>query len=526
MGSRAKRLLFLAHRWLGIVLCLFFAMWFVSGVVMMYVGYPKLTESERLHHLPPLRATAPMLAPHTALERAGVTGLLASLRLAVASGGRPVYLAEPADHDAAGGKPLPPGRYTIVIDAYSGQRMAGADAARAMASAVAWAGSDTSAKYAGAVDEDAFSHTRNLDGHRPLHRVQLADADQTLLYISGRTGEVVRDASRHERVWNYAGAWIHWLYPLRGGGLDRYWANTVNWLAIAGCVMVLAGATAGLLRWRFRQPYRSGARTPYPDAIMRWHHIGGLLFASIAGTWIFSGLMSMNPWHIFDIGAAPLRMAAIEGSSLQLTESDAAPQVLLAAASGSVRELRWTRVLGQTRVMAQYAQGAPVILDSHSTRRVAIDSGALQSVARGLLEAPLLRTVMQTEYDFHYYTRDAHAMTGGSAKPLPVLRLEFGDAQQSWVYLDPHTGAMISRSDKGKRANRWLFSLLHSWDFLPLLERRPLWDVLLLALSAGGALISFTGIVIAWRRLGRKLRRVQSSRTGEIPATPGQHPSA
>jgi uncharacterized iron-regulated membrane protein len=133
---------------------------------------------------------------------------------------------------------------------------------------------------------------------------------------------------------------------------------------------------------------------------------------------------------------------------------------------------------------------------------------------------------MQTEYDFHYYTRDAHAMIGGSAKPLPVLRLEFGDAQQSWVYLDPHTGAMISRSDEGKRANRWLFSLLHSWDFLPLLERRPLWDILLLAFSAGGALISFTGIVIAWRRLGGKLRRAQSSRAGEVFAKPGQHPSA
>jgi hypothetical protein len=507
MGSRAKRLLFLAHRWLGIVLCLFFAMWFVSGVVMMYVGYPKLTEAERLHHLPPLPAKSAMLAPHTALATAGVTGPLASLRLAVASGGQPVYLAEPAGHATAGGKPPPAGRYTIVIDAYSGQRVPGADAARAMASAAAWAGGDAAASYAGAIDEDAFSHTRNLDGHRPLHRVQLADPEQTLLYISGRTGEVVRDASLHERVWNYAGAWIHWLYPLRGGSLDRYWANTVNWLAIAGCVMVLAGATAGLLRWRFRHPYRSGTRTPYPGAVMRWHHIGGLLFAVIAGTWIFSGLMSMNPWRIFDTGAAPLRMAAIEGSPLQLTERDAAPQALLAAASGSVRELRWTRVLGQTLVMAQYAQGAPVILDSHSAQTAAIDAGALQSAAQGLLEAPLLRTVMQTEYDFHYYRRDAHAMTGGSAKPLPVLRLEFGDAQQSWVYLDPHTGAMINRSDSGKRTNRWLFSLLHSWDFLPLLERRPLWDALLLVLSAGGALISLTGIVIAWRRLGRKLRQ-------------------
>lgn len=44
-STRAKRWLYLTHRWAGIVLCLFFAMWFISGVVMMCVGYPKLTRS-------------------------------------------------------------------------------------------------------------------------------------------------------------------------------------------------------------------------------------------------------------------------------------------------------------------------------------------------------------------------------------------------------------------------------------------------------------------------------------------------
>ena len=51
MLPHAKRWLYLVHRWAGVVLCAFFAMWFVSGVVMMYVGYPKLTATERLEHL-------------------------------------------------------------------------------------------------------------------------------------------------------------------------------------------------------------------------------------------------------------------------------------------------------------------------------------------------------------------------------------------------------------------------------------------------------------------------------------------
>ncbi|WP_246884322.1 PepSY domain-containing protein, partial [Pseudomonas protegens] len=32
-----KRYLYLWHRWLGIVACLFMALWFISGVVMLYV---------------------------------------------------------------------------------------------------------------------------------------------------------------------------------------------------------------------------------------------------------------------------------------------------------------------------------------------------------------------------------------------------------------------------------------------------------------------------------------------------------
>ncbi len=50
--------------------------------------------------------------------------------------------------------------------------------------------------------------------------------------------------------------------------------------------------------------------------------------------------------------------------------------------------------------------------------------------------------------------------------------------------------------------------MLHSWDWLPLLERRPLWDVLLIVLSLGGAVMSVTGVVMGWRRLGVKLRAI------------------
>lgn len=510
----AKRWLFLIHRWLGIVVCAFFAMWFVSGVVMMYVGYPKLTAAERLAHLPPLDPAAALLGPREALDVAGLRGPLQELRLAAASGGRPTYLAVPLPDKSgaqSGQRRRAPGAGTVVIDAGSGVVLKGVDSARALASAAAFAGPGISMTYEGPISEDAFTHSRGLDSHRPLHRVQLDDPARTLLYVSGTTGEVVRDAPRAERLWNYAGAWIHWLYPFRGNVFDPYWTDIVNWLSIVGIAVTLTGTVVGIMRWRFRGTYKRGSHSPYQGAMMRWHHITGLLFAAVTLTWIFSGLMSMNPWRIFDTGAPALRTEAMEGGRLAIGPDAATPAALLADVSHGVRELRWTMAEGRSLVLASGPTGRPAVLDAVSGHAHPIDAGRLRASVARLLPDAVTRIEVLTAYDTYYYARDAHTMMGGGEKPLPVWRVVFADAHDTWVHVDPHTGTVLGRIDSGRRWSRWLFAMLHSWDWLPLLERRPLWDIVLVVLSLGGTALSLTGVVIGWRRLGRKLRSAHRS---------------
>ena len=505
----AKRGLYLLHRWLGVVLCAFFAMWFLSGVVMMYVGYPKLTPAERLAHLPPLRAAAqgprPLLEPQEALQRAGLAGPLRDLRLAVASGGRAVYLAVPAADPPDAAQRARRAQAAVVVDALTGERLRQVDAAHAVASARTFS-RDSGARiaYQGTLDEDAFTHSRALDVHRPLHRVHLGDSADTVLYMSGTTGEVVRDAPLKERAWNYAGAWIHWLYPLRGNMFDRYWTDIVNWLSIAGIVLTVTGTVVGVLRWRFSGRYKTGSRTPYRGLMMRWHHVFGLVFAAITFTWIFSGLMSMNPWKIFDSGAPPLRQQAMDGGPLQLPAQPATVQALLSGASPNVRELRWVQNAGHALVLALSPGGAPTVLNAATAFPHQWVPGEVEQAASRLLPHAVARTETLTAYDLHYYDRASHTMTGGGDKPLPALRLVFDDTQATWVHIDPHTGAVLGRTDRYRRASRWLFSMLHSWDWLPLLERRPLWDVVLIVLSLGGAVLSATGVVIGVRRLAAK----------------------
>jgi hypothetical protein len=45
---RWKRLNYLLHRWIGILLGVQLLAWFISGIVMMHYPYPALTESKEL----------------------------------------------------------------------------------------------------------------------------------------------------------------------------------------------------------------------------------------------------------------------------------------------------------------------------------------------------------------------------------------------------------------------------------------------------------------------------------------------
>ena len=168
---------------------------------------------------------------------------------------------------------------------------------------------------------DQWTVSGSLSPFRPLHRVALHDEAGTELYVSGRTGEVVRDTTSHERIWNWLGANLHWIYPFQLVRHRDLWTDIVVWLSIAGMLLAVTGLAAGLLRWRFKRRYRNGRRSPYLGWA-RWHHMGGLVAGIFVLTWIFSGLMSMNPWKLFPAKtAAPDELVRFSGASLTRARS-------------------------------------------------------------------------------------------------------------------------------------------------------------------------------------------------------------
>ena len=538
--SHIKRWILLGHRWLGIGMCLLFFLWFLSGMVMMYVGHPKLTWQERLEHLSPLEASQPLLSPADAFRQAGIHGTVTDLRLANARAGQPVYIAQVRPDS----KPAPdaprPEPHLVALDARTGALLPPTDPATALASAQAYLeqgepshpssssappassprqpsataqGAPGKPLYQGITAEDAHTHSKAMDLHRPLHKVLLPDADQTLLYISGTTGEVVRDAPRLERGFNYLGAWLHWLYLFRDTAID--WTELIIWLSIIGIVSVISGFLSGIIRWRFSRPYRSGSRSPFAPGALRWHHILGLIFALTTFTWIFSGLMSMNPWDIFEADDSIIDARRISSPDIQPSHATATPQALLASATTPVRELQWHTLLGKTRVKAirthEVPPGSadqPVLLSARTGKPYNLEPERLRSALFTLQPGYPPRIDILRQDDFYYYSRAEHTMGGGrKPHPLPIWRVRYDDPNQTWLHIDPTTGQVLNEMDSYQRAERWLFALLHSWDWLPLLRNRPLWDIVMLVLAAGGLALSATGIWIAGQRLHIKTRR-------------------
>jgi hypothetical protein len=119
------------------------------------------------------------------------------------------------------------------------------------------------------------------------------------------------------------------------------------------------------------------------------------------------------------------------------------------------------------------------------------------NAARRLLpEAPLVHAEVLQAYDFYWY---AHH----SPRLLPVLRVAFDDAHSTWFHIDPVTGDVLERLDTSRRVQRMLFNALHSPNFPLLLAHRPVWDLLVVALSLLGLALSVMAVLVAWNWVWR-----------------------
>jgi uncharacterized iron-regulated membrane protein len=325
--------------------------------------------------------------------------------------------------------------------------------------------------------------------------------------VSERTGQVVRDTTRWERGWNWLGAVVHWIYPAMLRQHPGLWSDVVIYISLGGCLAALSGIVVGYWRLRVRRKYKSGSVSPF-HGWQYWHHVGGLLCALFVCTFIFSGLMSMNPWGVFDNKGESARQqtARFTGGELDLARfTPAVKSVAAALPAGFVpRDVEWLQQANQAYLLFIDGTGRRIPMAAGRDEAPAPIKDMPERVAalapRLLPDAHIIDSQTLTRFDDYYYSHHQRY------RPLPVLRVRFDDAAKTWYHIDLVSGEVRARLTHTDRVQRWLYNGLHSLDLRMLMGHRPLWDIVVILLSALGIAFSLTGMVIAWRRLKHKAK--------------------
>jgi hypothetical protein len=228
--------------------------------------------------------------------------------------------------------------------------------------------------------------------------------------------------------------------------------------------------------------------------------------------WVFSGMLSMDPWG-WSPDTVPTREQRDRFSGGPIVAADLTVERLRRAVSAFLprlpKEVELLRVRGH-----YYAAAAGGIVSLEQPQLGAADQlppDLVVGAARAVMpDAAIEGMHWMDEYDAYYYDRGGIRSTsapGASAdRSLPVLRVRYSDPQKTWLYFDPRHGTIARKEVRSSRINRWLYHGFHSFDFPFLYYRRPLWDVVVLVLSAGGLLLAATTLTASWRRVKRAWR--------------------
>ncbi len=480
-----RRTLYVTHRWLGIAGCLLFVLWFLSGLVMMYVRLPVLSDAERLQRAAAIDWHAVHISPAQALQAASDPnrGTLFPNDFRLQQ-----WLGEPVYRYTRNGQ-------TFTISASNGQRLAPVDKSSAERIVREFAGNPL-AYWQETLDRDQWTVTSRFNLHRPLFRIVVPDQQGSELYVSGTTGEVMLQTTRTERFWNWCGAVTHWFYLTALRQHQTAWEQVVIWVSGIGIVIAASGLWIGLMRIRLRTTLSNKRMTPY-RGWLAWHHVSGVLGGTFLLTWIVSGWLSMSPLPLGDERALMRMIQAKLQYEQAVGEFPFTEKTKAVMSTVESREVRFVWQAGLPVMLVSDGHNHTVAIDPHTGKPIVRHDGDHFAAMRQLLPDATLHEQQRLEQPDRYWYSHHYV------KHLPVLRGKFDDASHTWIHLDPNTGELLQFLNDDERNYRWYFHALHSFDFPWLLELRPLWDILVWLLSLAGLTISVSGVVIGWRRLFR-----------------------
>ncbi len=250
--KKVFNIIYKCHKWFAIPLALMFIMWYCSGIVMMYHSFPRLRPGDR---------------PFQSVDSVALSTLWKQLPDSIGSC-----------------KIMFSGNHLLMTsgsDTYGGYRPGIADL-KAIAESFG-----TGIQRVDTLNNvDKWTPFSNLIGHLPLYKI--VGKDDTFIYVSSQTGEIVQRSTLSERRWASVGALLHYVYitPLR---LDvGLWRTVVIWMSGLSTISVIFGLVIAIRFLVKRHKMRVFKKRSW-----QWHYSFGLVFGIFMLAFIFSGMMSL-----------------------------------------------------------------------------------------------------------------------------------------------------------------------------------------------------------------------------------------
>jgi len=344
----------------------------------------------------------------------------------------------------------------------------------------------------------------------PIYKCYLNDEDHTRIYISEKTGSIIQKTTRKTRWAARLGAIPHWIYFKSLRLQKGLWLKVVAWISFLGILVSISGLIAGFIRLKKRKKSSKWMEcSPYKKFWYKWHHITGFLFGFFVFTFILSGFFSvvdipksLVPVHV----KASAKKIWNQKTDVVQHEKISLPHLWNAIEDKQpIRKVVWKTVMNQACfwVYRDHYQLPDVYVSGTD------GAFAKSNYSKKEIISWCKNVFAGTDYDVKELNKfDAYYQKSGMWKrPLPVWQLNLHDADQTSMYIHPKTGEVIKSNNNNSRARRWLYRSLHTLDFPFLKQHEWLRKLLLLFLSLGGTAVSISGLILGIKWIKRKAKK-------------------